>query len=285
MTVDSVVPDNYRQIRTLLVSAIKQNNLEIPMLPEVANKVVQLTQDSESDASKLSSLIQGDQTLAAHVMRIANSAAYSPNGNIASLQQAISRLGMQTITEIALAASVNADLFKAKGYEEHISQTLRFSLASGLWAKEVARACRKNVEAAFLSGLLHNIGQPVAVQTATSFAAQNLSPLNADEIHGLETEFKQILGMVVVKEWAMPKAVRNAIQYFNDYLVDHDGKYQTMCVVAGATLAEADLHTEEACEALIAQPIFADINLYQDEVKDLLNKASQIESSIEAMSV
>ena len=285
MSVDSVVPDNYKQVRTLLVAAIKQNNLEIPMLPEVANRVVQLTQDPESDASKLSSLIQGDQTLAAHVMRIANSAAYSPNSNISSLQQAISRLGMQNITEIALAASVNADLFKAKGYENYIAEILRYSLASGLWAKEVARACRKNVEAAFLAGLLHNIGQPVAIQTATSFAVQNQSPLSNEEIQGLELEFKQILGMVVVKEWGMPKAVRNAIQYFDDYDVDHEGKYQTMSVVAGASIAKANIKNEQDHQALINQSVFADLNLYQDEVIQLLEKATQIESTIEAVSV
>ncbi|RMF17534.1 MAG: HDOD domain-containing protein, partial [Gammaproteobacteria bacterium] len=67
------------------------------MLPEVVHKVIQITADPESGAADLVKVIQGDQALAARVMRIANSAAYSPTASIVSLQQAIARLGMLVV--------------------------------------------------------------------------------------------------------------------------------------------------------------------------------------------
>ena len=141
------MPDSnlYTLVSEKLHSKIERNQLEVPMLPEVAGKVVRLTQDPESDASELAKLIQSDQTLAGHVMRVANSAAYSPNSSMVSLQQAITRLGMKLIAEIALGASINSTLFNTPGFEKHISYELKYSLAAGIWAKEVARSCRKNV--------------------------------------------------------------------------------------------------------------------------------------------
>ena len=117
---------------------LQQDTIEVPLLPEVASKVVRLAQSSDSNAEDLAKLIQSDQPLAGHVMRIANSALYSPNSTMVSLQQAITRLGMQIIADIALAASVNSKMFNAPGYGKYIAAQLKFSLHSGLWAKAVS---------------------------------------------------------------------------------------------------------------------------------------------------
>jgi HD-like signal output (HDOD) protein len=68
-----------------------KKSLDVPMLPETANKVMALTQDPESNAQQLSAVIQSDPTIAGHVMRIANSSAYTPNSNLASIQQLIAK--------------------------------------------------------------------------------------------------------------------------------------------------------------------------------------------------
>ena len=289
MTAQPVSMNNYDKIRALLAKTIKENKLDIPMLPETAGKVVQLTQDSESDASQLSSLIQSDQTLAAHVMRVANSAAYSPNANMVSLQQAIARLGMQLISEIALAASINSEMFNAPGFEDHINYELKYSLASGLWAKEVARACRKNVEAAFLAGLLHDIGRPVAIQCATKFCKKLNISLTREETLSLEQEFQRLIGIRVVQQWEMPTSVINVVSYFDQYEKPHSGQQQTMSVVGGAQIASHFMCEEgdDSCmtrEELLAHSVFPDLNLYEDDTIAILEKEEQIKAAMEAMS-
>ena len=90
------------QLNQQIESAIADKTLVLPVLPQVTNNVLSLVHDADSDASSLAQLIQSDQSLASHVMRIANSAAYSPTAKMTSLQQAIARLGMQNIAEIAM---------------------------------------------------------------------------------------------------------------------------------------------------------------------------------------
>ncbi len=263
---------------------LKSGDIEVPLLPEVANRVIALSQDVESEISDLAQLIQSDPSLAAHVMRIANSAAYTPNGSLVSLQQAITRLGMNLICDIALAASLSTKMFKAPGFESHINDIWKHALATALWAKEIARACRLNVEATFLCGLLHSIGRPVTIQAACDGAKQANTELYADDALGLAEQLNIEVGSCVLKSWGMPMIICEALQYFNDYKAAPHAVEQTMIVNASALFATHMLDSEQLPRnELIATEVLADLNLYQDEVEMLLEKRDLIVSGMEAM--
>lgn len=257
----------------------------MPMLPKVANKVVQLTQDPESDAGDLAKLIQSDQPLAAHVMRIANSALYSPNSTMVSLQQAITRLGMQIISEIALAASINSKIFNAPGYTDTIDCQLKFSLHAGLWAKEIARSCRRNVEASFLAGLLHDIGRPVAVQTLIELASIHKISASKEDVLAIAHHYHQIISAEVVRQWEMPAIVCDVVNNIGDYQKAGKAKEQTMIVIAGSKVALCCGEYGERCDpkALYQDPVFADLNLYPDDLTALLEKRDRVKETLETM--
>ncbi|MFT7561186.1 MAG: HD-like signal output (HDOD) protein [Flavobacteriales bacterium] len=272
-----------------LQARIDSKKIEVPMLPEVAGRVIQTTQDSDSDASDLTNLIQSDQSLAAHVMRIANSAAYSPSCNMVSLQQAITRLGMKGITEIALAASISSSLFNTPGFDKHIQYVLSCSLAAGLWAKECARACRKNVEAAFLSGLLHDIGRPVALQAVLEIASDLGVQLSIDEVHEIENTVQRAIGIQVLEQWEMPSSVQDVMAYFDRYQEPHKGQLQTTIVVAGSLIASHFMcnDAQDYCpskEDILQHQVFTAINLYQNEIEQLLEREDDVKATMEAMS-
>ena len=273
-----------------ILEKLDSQEVDVPMLPEVAGNVVSLTQNPESDAADLAKLIQADQTLAAHVMRIANSAAYSPNASIVSLQQALARLGMQTITEIALAASISSSLFDTPGYEKYVNYVIKCSLASALWSKETARACRKNVEAAFLAALLNDIGRPVAVQFALAEANAFGITLTRENLFEIEAATKKTIGSTVVDAWGMPSSVKEVVEYFDQYHEAHSNQLQTMIVVAGTQIAhhyycDDSIDVCPSRDELAKHPVFAEINLYEDEVETLLSKEDAVKSAMEAMAL
>ena len=94
------------QIGAELGEGLNSSSLELPVMPRVASKVLALTHDPNAEVSDLSELIHSDQSIASHVLRIANSAAYGGGDQIVSLQQAVARLGMNLLGEIAIAVSV-----------------------------------------------------------------------------------------------------------------------------------------------------------------------------------
>ncbi len=272
-----------------LTLKIKQKEIEVPMLPEVANKVMRLTQDSSSVMADLANLIQSDQVLAGHVMRIANSALYAPNTKLVSLQQAISRLGMSIIGEIALAASINSKMFNVPGFNKLIQNQLRFSLYSGLWAKEVARVCKRNVEAAFLSGLLQDIGRPVCLQAASEIANNLGLALTEAEILPLGNIFGRIIGVQVVHRWEMPSVLCDVVTWFDQYEKAGNSKELTMIVVAASKFAQYGFQVSPEYpiltkQELMAHPVMGDLNLYPDDIENLLEKQTNIEGTLESMS-
>src|SRR5262245_31222855 len=148
-------------VRTLLGQWIAERRLELPVLPMVATQVLSLGQNEATDPAKLSAVIHCDQALAAHVLRIANSAAYAGGVACGSLPQAVSRLGMPSITDIAVAVAVQGAVFAGDGCGELFAQLWRHSVMTAFFSKEIARTRRRSAEVAFLCGLLHDIGKAV----------------------------------------------------------------------------------------------------------------------------
>lgn len=276
-----------QMLTAILQQRIAEGEIDVPMLPKVASRVIHLTQDANSDAEDLARLIQSDQPLAGHVMRIANSAIYSPNSTLVSLQQAIARLGMQIISDIALAASINSKMFNAPGYNGFIAQQLKFSLHCGVWAKEVARACRRNVEAAFLAGLLHDIGRPVAIQTVLDIAQYKSVKLSRHDLLSVVATFDSELSVKVVRNWEMPSIVCEIVEHFADYQNAGKAREQTMIALAGtkfaAQFSKIEGRIAQRKEDFLGNHVFGDLNLYHDDIERLTERADSINTTVEAI--
>lgn len=260
---------------------IRKGEVVVPLLPEVARKVLEVANDADSDASELAKIIQSDQSMAAHILRIANSPAYTPAGNITSLQQAISRLGMQAMVEVAIAASINANMFHAPGFEKHIQSILEGSLLTGLWAKEVARVSRRNVEAAFLCGLLHNIGRPMVLQWLCEMEIE----LSTDEVLSVENALLLEANYAVVKKWGLPKIVLSGVCEYTGPL--EDVPEAGLLVRAGKLfsewmLADRDEVLEDNSEHA---EVLSLLTLYSAEIEKLKSKVDDVVQSREAMRI
>lgn len=264
---------------------INRGGIEVPMLPEVANKALLLAQNPDSDASAMAQLIQSDQSLAGHVMRIANSAAYTPMSNLVSLQQAIARLGMSVISEIALTAAIGAKMFDTPGYEKYVASVWHHALATSLWAKEIARHGRSNVEVAFLAGLLHSIGRPAILQTIIELAKQQQVDLIEEDVHQLENLYSHRVSEAVVNLWKMPRLVIEAVSTYTDYNNALTSNVQAAQVTIGARFATYMLTPELLDkETLFVLPDLSTLNLYQDEVDKLLSQTDAIKARLEGLS-
>jgi len=277
--------NHLESVSDALKKLISIGGIEVPMLPEVANKALILAQNPDSDASEMAALIQSDQSLAGHVMRIANSAAYTPMSNLVSLQQAIARLGMGVISEIALTAAIGAKMFNTPGYEGYVTDIWRHALATSLWSKEIARQGRSNVEVAFLAGLLHSIGRPAVLQTILDIAAQQNVSLSKGEIQHLENKYCQQVSQAVVNSWQMPTLVIEAVSAYTDQNSDLPIGLQAAQITVGSRFATHMLKPENLDkEILLSLPALAILNLYQDEVETLLGQTEIVQARLEGLS-
>jgi putative nucleotidyltransferase with HDIG domain len=209
------LPDS---VRRLLIGRIESPDFELPFLPRTASEVLALCKQDACDPSRLAQLVQRDVTLAAHVLRVSNSSAYAPLEPIVSLQQAISRLGMSAICEIAISASLRGRAFDVPGYGPEIQRMWRHAAASAVYAREVARVVRHNVEGAYMCGLLHDIGEPLVLQALVDVASKRTErtiPLGI--VRGAMAEFHATLGARLAKQWSLSEWVIEAVAHHHDY--------------------------------------------------------------------
>ncbi len=135
-------------------------------VPQVAHKVMSITQDPGSSMADLSKIIAYDTALTANLLKTANSAYFGLKKKIDSVHQAIVFLGMGQVVDIVLMAAGSENFNKAqKGYGLDKGDLWKYSIASSLIAKELA--VKKGVEQThliFTAALLKDIGKVILHQ-------------------------------------------------------------------------------------------------------------------------
>lgn len=268
---------------------LKERRLELPVLPDVAGKVVQFCGDEKCDARLLSDLITRDQAMAGNLLRLVNSPLYAPPTPIVSLQQAIARLGFGKIREIALIISCESKVFCVPGYEPWVKQQFRHALAAAAFGQEVARSKRWNVEEGFLCGLLHDVGRPVLLQALIDLHAKHGCPPDMVAMDAAINKLHAFVGSELVSSWTLPTRLAESIHH-------HHHPEQSTTARATATLtAFADdcahwLLGDDAPGArtvteasILAHPTLGELNLYPEDVDALLAKADEIRGMIAAI--
>ena len=231
------------QVERALVERIDKDRIDLPVLPQVAGKVMALTNDPAADAARLSALIHQDQALAAHVLRIANSPAYMPRTPIASLQHAVAMLGVNELSEIAVT----------------------ISLKSG-------------------TGILHAVGKPVVLKTVTTIAGEMHIPLDSSAIIAFLDGYHSRIGSLIATEWALPPQVTDAITYYGLYEQAPSHRQEAMMTCLADRLATYILVPDSFDDTTLREHgVFADLNLYPNNIDALLSLKEKVINLVDTM--
>lgn len=276
--------DESRQLQqgldAALLARLDAGTITIPVLPAVACAVLALLDDPRADDMAIASAIRNDPALAGHVMRVANSPLLRAGAVIVSLQQAIARLGIRRVGEIAFAACLGPRLFTAPAYTRLIDVLWSRSLATALWAREIARHLRSNVEVAFLCGLLARIGHPVVLQTLQELLADGVVAPDEQAVSSLLQRHGVVAGELLAGAWHLPEPVARAIAHVDDFT---QVQSSTTLVALVALVAVADAFPAEALSDVTAvaarlaeHPAIATINLYRADIEELLSQSATV---------
>lgn len=281
--VDDVFSDAYREA---LDKRLASEKLKLPVLPQAASRILALTDDPDAGAMEFSQVIHQDQALAGHVLRIANSAAYGGVETIVSLQQAVARLGTRLLGEIAIAVSVQGEVFKTPGFEDEAKKFSRFSIAAGAFGKEIARLKRRNVEGQFLCGMMHNIGKPATLQTISDIQSDVRLRLAIRAALTLVEEYYHRFNSIICDKWQLPQLVRVTSEYFNIYERATEFQIESAMTYLSVKLASWCLIPGSVDEKKLAEdPVVAYLNFYPDDVQTLFRKKDRILSVVSALAL
>ncbi len=131
------------------------------MLPEAARKAMELAKDPNCDVEDFLVVIQRDPKLASDILGMANSASFSANIKIASLQQAVVRLGFRQCRNLILAAAFSSLMAQWPARQHVVRNALwRHSYTTASLCQRFNREFRLRFEGEeFTAGLIHDFGR------------------------------------------------------------------------------------------------------------------------------
>ena len=192
----------------------------LPTLPTVACKLISISSNEEVGMKDIANLLSKDTALSAKVLKIANSAFYDFPCKISTIQQAVSRLGMNAIKNLVFSfsfLSVKAKNKKAVfNYENFWEQSLSNAVAAKLIMAEIVKSDWDEI---FVAGLLQNIGELIIAISLPQQYEQVLLETFKSGKSTFELEQQIIgadhayIGYAVTKKWGFPTVLLTPIQY------------------------------------------------------------------------
>ena len=274
---EDVFAGNHPELGAILAKIADDDSFELPVLPEVAAQLLQLTNDIDCDPLEIVGLIRRDQSLTTHLLRIANSARYSTGVIVTSIQQAVARLGLIRVREIVVLVACRSRIFDVAEFDQEVRSSFRRSLAAAVFAQEIARLRRLNVEEAFLSGLLHDVGRPIILQYLADCRRSHSLTVTDDVVCHAATEYRVPLGARLITAWKLPERVAEAVRYQHNPLESVNCQALSTILnlaadIAGKAMLDESVISPADCDEKLLQLLA----IYPDQIAQVISKRDDI---------
>jgi len=276
-------PDGFTQVLLAVQQYLACDELAIPILPDVAVRVVESGRQRAANAQTLAEIISADASLTMYVLRISISAAKRPVQRIVSLQHALAWLGIDEVANIAFTLALQGRMLDVKGQQRRARRLWRHSLASALWARQLAHMLARDTGICYLCGLLHNIGKVVTLGAVHEIVQRRRIRLSGDEYDRLVEIFHRDIGLQVVNSWALPEPVPSVIARWHDYSSAGALQRESNLVNLAHLFADFTLHeaTMLKRDDLIDSRPYRDLGLRRADADALFDSAASIDAELD----
>ena len=290
---ESQLRDALQSFTSLRIRQRLDDTLEIPPMPETAQKILHLRMNSNAEVGDLADIVENDPSLAAQVVSWASSSFYASQTPVSSIYDAIMRvLGFDLVMNLAMGLSLGRTLKQPRdqpeGFIGYWTQAIWVAQATSVVISLMPRRERPTFGLCYLSGLLHNFGYlvlahvfPPHFSLICRYSEVNRHvPAEFVEQHLLGITREQI-GGILMDLWNMPEEVVLAIRHQNDpYYDGGHHRYANALFLARALLVERGVRLGPPQE--IPDALYERLNLPRErlaeEMDALLENADQVAS-------
>ncbi|MCK9173286.1 MAG: HDOD domain-containing protein [Desulfuromonas sp.] len=191
---------------------------DLPPMPIVAIRTLELLQDPDTSIKKLAETISLDPAVSARMLKISNSSMYGLMRQITTLHNALVILGERTVRSLVLASSM-ASVNKKFGLLEKM--LWEESVGAALAGRYISRLVgRGDADEAFLAGLFSNLGKVVRNNNQPERYRELIEAVYNDErldYLALESEYFDYpyyqVGAAVLNAWQIAPLLVEAVCY------------------------------------------------------------------------
>ncbi len=221
----------------------------LPAAPQVLGGLCELLADANVDLDRIAAEIRLEPALAARVLRVSNSAAFSGGQRIGSVDEAVTRVGFGEVLQLVGAATVAGVVDRELSCYGISADRLRETmLLHGLAAEALAARAGLDSRDAYSAGLLRAVGMMVVDHAGRLVlkAAEAFDPARHATYAAWEEERFGVTGMeaaaLVFESWQFPPQLANAMR--QHLRVDDEAavdRFSLILHLAGGIVAERKL--------------------------------------------
>ena len=187
-------------IYTKIVKQITENTITLPILPIVVQELHKVMHDDNSSIGDIANVVQVDTTMSARVVQIANSPALRGFNKVASIKDALTRLGLKMVRNIAMTVALR-DTFSSKHKELNkiCVDTFKSGVDISHFAYQFAKRNKEykiNPDTANFAGIIFNLGKLPVISYF-----ENCDICNPEEIRLSTNDLRCSINFLTLTKW------------------------------------------------------------------------------------
>ncbi|WP_045223033.1 HDOD domain-containing protein [Desulfonatronum thioautotrophicum] len=196
-----------------------RHEVGLASFPDIYFKIREVLDNPKSSARDIAEVVNTDVGFSAKLLKLVNSPFFGFTATIDSVSRAVSLVGAQEISTLALGIST-INYFKNIPSELMDMRTFwRHSLRCAVFAKLIASKLKLPSERHFTAGLLHDVGRLIIFKNMAYASVEALLLARADMVPQVEAETMILeynhadVGDLLLAEWGFPPALKDLIAH------------------------------------------------------------------------
>lgn len=254
-------PEKLREtiMRTVAIQGILGNDAlrdlitqmhSLPSLPSLFQDIVARVQDPAASLEAIGRVIAKDVAMSARVLQLVNSAYFGLAQRMASVERAVSYLGLETITSLVLGMEVFSQMDERRIPGFHAEALWDHSMRTATLARAIATDAgldRIAVDDSFTAGMLHDVGLLVLASRLPDALGAVLEALGTPGTPVAEAERAVAgvahadVGAYLLGLWGLPVSIIEAVAFHHRPLDAERATFDPLGAVhvAGALVSES----------------------------------------------
>jgi len=263
------------------------SSVVIPTIPKIVQRLTKLLHKRDAGMNEVAAELAHDPALSAQVLRIANSAYYGLEEPVLDIARAATYLGMRTLYEVVLRASILRTFEGVSDGGFPIEALWKHSILTGQLAQWLTTQSNLRLDLGpsdlYTCGLLHDLGRLVLLSAHREQYEEVLRLARSAKVDSAAIETERFgfshtqAGAVLACIWQLPQPLQDSIEFHHGperylqanataaivALADHVARG----VEPGSRLAPESLATHPACKLAGLPPQALEELVHQAEVE------------------
>lgn len=206
---DNMSAGEHQVLLEQILYAIEHDDVMLPTLPDVAIKIQRLLDDPNVSADKIITILSSDPSIAAQIIKSANSAIFAGRPQIDNVRGAVSRLGYRQMHNLVISITMNR-MFCSKNPIINLRMNKVWKHSREVAAVSYVLALRQpylSPDQAMMAGLIHDIG----VLPLCLHIENNHMTVTGDTLEAIIIKCGVRIGAELLKKWNFPQEMVDVV--------------------------------------------------------------------------